>query len=194
VKLNDKGEITEFIEKPKEFVSDLAIIGIYYFKDGEYLRSELQYLIDNDIRDKGEYQLTNALENMKTKGSKFVTGKVVEWLDCGNKDSTVFTNQRYLEYIKHTPLMAESAKIVNSTLIQPVFIDEKVEIVNSVVGPHVSIGKNTKIQDSVVKNSIIQENTSIHCAILENSLLGSHVKYHRRPSDLSVGDFNVMIE
>lgn len=97
VKVDDSGIITDFVEKPQTFVSDLAIIGIYFFKDGEYLRKELQYLLDNNVREKGEYQLTNALENMKQKGTRFVPGKVDEWLDCGNKDATVHTNQRVLE-------------------------------------------------------------------------------------------------
>src|SRR5690606_5393444 len=83
VKLDAEGVISEFIEKPQTFVSDLAIIGIYYFRDGLNLRKELEHLIDNDIREKGEYQLTNALENMKAKGMKFTTGAVSEWLDCG---------------------------------------------------------------------------------------------------------------
>ena len=95
VKVNDKGVITDFIEKPKTFVSDLAIIGIYYFKDGENLKKELQHLIDNNIREKGEYQLTNALENMKSKGVEFIPGKVIEWLDCGNKDATVLYEQTH---------------------------------------------------------------------------------------------------
>jgi glucose-1-phosphate thymidylyltransferase len=89
VKVNEQGIITDFVEKPQDFISDLAIIGIYYFKDGEYLRKEMQYLIDNDIKEKGEYQLTNAMENMRKKGAKFLPGKVEEWLDCGNKDATV---------------------------------------------------------------------------------------------------------
>ena len=96
VKYNENNIITDFIEKPKEFVSDLAIIGIYYFKSGETHESELQYLIDNDIKEKGEYQLTNAMENMKNKGMQFVPGKVDEWLDCGNYAATVYTNQRVL--------------------------------------------------------------------------------------------------
>ncbi|OFY86745.1 MAG: nucleotidyltransferase, partial [Bacteroidetes bacterium RIFCSPLOWO2_12_FULL_31_6] len=100
VKVNADNVITDFVEKPKEYVSDLAIIGIYYFKDGIYLKNELQYLIDNNITEKGEFQLTNALENMKQKGTKFVPGKVDEWLDCGNYKATVYTNQRVLEFIK----------------------------------------------------------------------------------------------
>ncbi len=83
VKVDGSGNITDFVEKPETFVSDLAIIGIYYFKDGAYLKSELKYLLDNDIREKGEYQLTNALENMKSKGTQFAPGAVTEWLECG---------------------------------------------------------------------------------------------------------------
>jgi glucose-1-phosphate thymidylyltransferase len=192
IKTNQEGFITDFVEKPTEFVSDLAIIGIYYFKDGEYLRRELQYLLDNDIKDKGEYQLTNALENMKNKGVKFVPGKITEWLDCGNKDSTVFTNQRYLEYIKDTKLIADSAKIVNSTIIHPVYLGENVEIHNSVIGPHVSVGNHTKIKGSVIQNAIIQQHTQIENANLKNSMVGSHVKYSKESAELSVGDYNVL--
>lgn len=97
VKLNEQNFITDFIEKPHEFVSDLAIIGIYYFKDGGYLKREIQYLLDNDIKEKGEYQLTNVLENMKQKGTKFSVAQVSEWLDCGSKDNMLFTNKRLLE-------------------------------------------------------------------------------------------------
>src|SRR5690606_5031391 len=100
LKLDEAGEITAFVEKPQHFVSNLAIIGVYYFKDGENLRSELQFLIDNDIREKGEYQLTNAMENMKNKGLRFFADEVDEWLDCGNEDATIYTNQRILEIKK----------------------------------------------------------------------------------------------
>jgi glucose-1-phosphate thymidylyltransferase len=192
IKTDKDGYITDFIEKPTEFVSDLAIIGIYYIKDGEMLRKEMQYLLDNDIKEKGEYQLTNALESMKQKGIKFAPGKITEWLDCGNKDTTVYTNQRYLEYIKGTKLKADSAKIVNSTIIEPVYLGENVEIYHSVIGPHVSIGDNTKVKNSVIQNSIIQTNTQIENANLKDSMIGNHVKYQKEATDLSVGDYNVI--
>jgi glucose-1-phosphate thymidylyltransferase len=192
VKLNEKKEITDFVEKPETFVSDLAIIGIYYFKDGAYLKNELQYLLDNNIRDKGEFQLTNALENMKNKGTKFVPGKVTEWLDCGNKDATVYTNQRYLEYIKDQQLVDPSAELLNTILVPPVFIGKNVKIQNAVVGPHVSVGNNTSILDSVIKNSIIQENTTVINGNINNSMLGNFVKFEGKTSDLSVGDYNVI--
>lgn len=192
VKMDDDGKITEFVEKPETFVSDLAIIGIYYFNDGDNLKKELQYLIDNDIRDKGEYQITNALDNMKNKGAEFIPGQVTEWLDCGNKNATVYTNQRYLEYIKDTDLIAESAKVTNSVIIPPVYLGENVQITNSVVGPHVSVGDDTVIENSRVRNSIIQTNATVTDGVIENSMLGNFAAYHGEAKDLSVGDYNVI--
>ncbi len=193
VKLNDRNEITDFVEKPETFVSDLAIIGIYYFKDGAYLREELQYLLDNNILDKGEFQLTNALENMKNKGTRFIPGKISEWLDCGNKDATVYTNQRYLEYLRDShDLVSASAQVNNSVIIPPVFIGENVILNNAVVGPHVSVGNGTKISDSVISNSIVQENTVIKSANITNSMLGSFVTYQGTAADLSLGDYNTI--
>ncbi|QSE97488.1 sugar phosphate nucleotidyltransferase [Fulvivirga lutea] len=188
----DEGVITDFVEKPAEFVSDLAIIGIYYFKNGAFLRSELQYLIDNDIKVKGEYQLTNALENMKNKGSNFVPGQVSEWLDCGNKNATVYTNKRYLEFIKDEDLIAKSASIKNSVIIPPVYIGEKAVIENSIIGPHVSLGNKSSIKNSIVQNSIIQTNTNINNSNMKNSMLGNHVTLEGKSDDLSVGDYNTI--
>ena len=194
VKLNEQGQITDFVEKPETFVSDLAIIGIYYFQDGEYLRDELQYLLDNDIKDKGEYQLTNALENMKNKGTIFVPGQVTEWLDCGNKDATVFTNQRYLEYLKERgeSLVADSATITNSVIIEPVYIGENAVITNSVVGPHVSIGSKTNVRDSRVSNSIVQTSATVFNATITDSMIGNFASVSSKAADLSVGDYNVL--
>lgn len=188
VKLNSKGEIIELIEKPSVFVSDLAIIGIYFFKDGEKLGDEMQHLIDNNIKEKGEFQFTTALENMKKKGATFVPGQVEEWLDCGNKDNMVQTNQRYLEIIKDQNLVSAEATIVNSILIPPVFIGDHVVIENSVIGPHVSISEGTKVKDSRISNSIIQKSSVVSKGILDNSLLGNFVNFEGKSSGLDLGD------
>ncbi len=190
VKMDDQGHITDFIEKPKEFVSDLAIIGIYYFKDGLYLKENLQYLIDNDIKDKGEYQITDALERMKAAGTKFAPGKVIEWLDCGNRAATVNTNQRVLEFIRGGNNRSESAIIENSIIIDPCFIAEGVKISNSVVGPHVSIGKDTQISSSVISNSIIQTETTIDGLVAKDSMIGNKTTIKHSAKSLSVGDYN----
>lgn len=193
VKLADDQTITDFVEKPEHFVSDLAIIGIYYFKDGDYLKKQLQYLIDNNIRDKGEYQLTNALENMKNQGTKFTPGAVVEWLDCGNKDATVYTNQRILEFKKDEQMVASSVQQENATIIEPCFIGENVVIRNSTIGPHVSIGAGCVVTDSTVTNCLIQNETKIINAQLKNSMVGNHVTYSGSSEDVSLGDYSTVI-
>ncbi|TXB64693.1 nucleotidyltransferase [Vicingus serpentipes] len=190
VKLNEQNVITDFVEKPVEFVSDLAIIGIYYFKDGAYLKNELQYLIDNDIKEKGEYQLTNALENMKQKGTKFVPGKVNEWLDCGNYKATVYTNQRVLEHIKNENIVDASLKNEGSKIIEPCFIGKNVVLKNATIGPHVSIGDNSMIENSTITNTIIQTNTTITDSTLNNSMIGNFVKISNNAQELSIGDYN----
>lgn len=192
VKLDASNQITDFVEKPETFVSDLAIIGIYYFQDGENLKNELQYLLDNDIRDKGEYQLTNALENMKNKGLAFVPGEVEEWLDCGNKNAAVFTNERYLTYLNARDLTAPSAKVENSVLIQPVYLGENVVVKNSVIGPYVSIGKGTVVTGSTISSTIIQENAKVSQAVIANSMVGNFAEVTGKAADLSLGDYNVI--
>lgn len=191
VRLNDEGVITEFVEKPAEFVSDLAIIGVYYFKDGENLKHEMQYLLDNDVKVKGEYQLTDAMENMKQKGVKFYTGQVEEWLDCGNKDATLYTLQRILEIKKSTEtLQHESAVIENSSIIQPCFIGSGVTIKNSVVGPYTSLEANSSVENAVVSGSIVGEFSSVKNSVIKNSLFGNHVDCQSKPDELSLGDYS----
>lgn len=192
VKLDANNQITDFVEKPETFVSDLAIIGIYYFQDGENLKKELQYLLDNEIKDKGEYQLTNALENMKNKGLVFVPGQVDEWLDCGNKNATVFTNERYLTYLPASDLTHSTAKLENTILIQPVYLGENTVVKNSVIGPYVSIGKGTVVSDSILKSTIVQENAKVSGAVLTNSMVGNFAEVTGNAADLSLGDYNVI--
>ncbi|MTI30040.1 sugar phosphate nucleotidyltransferase [Xanthovirga aplysinae] len=194
VKLNADGVISDFIEKPTTFVSDLAIIGIYYFKAADSLKKELQYLVDNDLKVGGEFQLTDALENMKAKGAQLVTGKVDEWLDCGNKNATIHTNQRYLEFIREEDLISSSATIDNAVIIPPVFLGENTVVKNTVIGPHVSLGANTKVVDSRISNSIIQRNSEIKNVNLSNSMVGNFVNLKGKSSDMSIGDYNVVIE
>ena len=190
VKKDKEGIITDFIEKSKEFVSDEAIIGIYYFKSGETLRKELKYLIDNDIRGNNEYQLTDALENMKNQKVVFKSATVTEWLDCGNKDATVHTNQRILHHIRNR--VSKTSEQNFSVIIEPCFVDDGAIINNSVIGPYVSVGKDTIIKNSVISNSIIQTNCDIKEAVFSNSMIGNHVKINKEKDDFSIGDFNTI--
>jgi glucose-1-phosphate thymidylyltransferase len=192
VKTDENEIITGFVEKPQEFVSDLAIIGIYYFKDGELLQRELQYLQDNNIHVNGEFQLTAALENMQKKGVIFTPDKIDEWLDCGNKPATINTNTRLLaSYGGYT---ADTATVENSHIIEPCIIEDGTEITNSVIGPYVTIGKNCTISQSVISHALIQNNTDILNSNCTESMIGNNVKIAEAPKNYNLGDYNQIIE
>ncbi|WP_299182464.1 sugar phosphate nucleotidyltransferase [uncultured Chryseobacterium sp.] len=193
VKLDNYGFITDFVEKPQTFVSDLAIIGIYYFNSAEKLMDEINYIMDNDIRNGEEYQLTTALENLRAKGAKFTLGKVNDWMDCGNKNATVETNSKILDYEKENMSnFPASAVIENSLIIQPCFIGENVKISNSKIGPGVSLGNNTVVVNSNIENSLIQENTLINHGNLSNSMIGNSAQYFGVAREISLGDYSVL--
>ncbi|MEE0895106.1 MAG: sugar phosphate nucleotidyltransferase, partial [Bacteroidales bacterium] len=176
VRKNDDETINGFVEKPKEFVSNEAIIGIYYFKSGENLLSELQYLIDNNITKSGEYQLTDALQNMLDKGLKFKTNDVKEWLDCGNPAATINTNQRVLELKSgKEQLVSRDVKSNNSVIIPPVYIGKGVSISNSVIGPYVSIAEGCEINDCRIENTMIGKQCILSKSVIAESMIGNNV-------------------
>lgn len=194
IKLED-GYITDFIEKPKEFVSDLAIIGIYYFKSGEKVLDEIQYLIDNDLKENDEYQLTNVLESLKQQGAKFVPGTVNTWMDCGKKDPTVETNKLILGFEEKAgnDLVSEDVIMENSEIIQPCFIGKNVVLKNAKIGPYVSIGENSTVEDAAITNSLIQTNVTITNAALDNAMIGNYAKYNGKYTSVSIGDYTELI-
>lgn len=187
---NEDGQIRGFTEKPSTFVSDQAIIGIYYFKDGENLKNELQYLIDNDIKKGVEYQLTDALQNMMEKGMLFYSENVDEWLDCGNKMATIETNQRVLIRKKSTQYVDDSVELINSQIIAPCNIAKGVKIENSIVGPYVSIGEGSMISHALVENSILQTHVNVSQINIRNSMLGHSASVQAKPQQLSISDFS----
>jgi glucose-1-phosphate thymidylyltransferase len=195
VKLNANGAIIDFVEKPQTFVSDLAMIGIYYFKDGARLKQELQYLIDHNVIKSGEYQLPDALRRLTEAGVAFKPGTVDEWLDCGNKEVTVETNQRVLEHDAEAGRLQNlSTNFTDSVIIQPCYIGPNVRIERSVVGPHVSLGEGTVVTDVHIKNCIVGNQTILSKVNLSGAMIGSHAQYNGRAKDLSLGDFSTVNE
>jgi len=195
VKLNDKKEIVELVEKPEQFVSDLAVIGIYYFKDVSVLKEELQKVLDNNIINGGEYQINDGIKGMMARGKVFKTGEVSEWMDCGNKAVTLETNQRMLGFLKadgEEQLIATSIRNENSKIIEPCYIGENVVLKNTTIGPNVSIGNHCVIENSTIKNSLIQNNTTIKNANLDQAMIGNHVKYDGKFTKISIGDYSVL--
>lgn len=189
VKVNENNIITDFIEKSKEFVSNKAIIGVYYFKNSEMLRNEIKFILDNNLRGNNEYQLTDALENMKNKGFVFSPAVVDEWLDCGNKDATLYTNSKVLQRNTEN-VISLNVKIINSLIIPPCYIGEDSIIENSVLGPNVSVEQNSSIKNSVISDSIILSNSELFNQNFNNSFIGNNVNLKSHPIELNIGDFN----
>lgn len=196
VNLNERDEIVELVEKPKEFVSDQAVIGIYYFKEVSELKDALQFVLDNEIINGGEYQINDGIKRMMSDGKIFKTGTVEQWMDCGNKKVTVETNAQVLdnESKKGVNNISSSVILENATVIQPCFIGENVKLTNAIVGPHASIGANSEIANAVVSNSIIQHETKISNAVIADSMIGSYVVYKGLARDLSLGDYTTIDE
>lgn len=195
VKLNSKNEIVELVEKPKDFVSDLAVIGIYYFKDVSILKQELQHVLDHNILNGGEYQINDGIKRMMADGKIFKTGEVAEWMDCGNKAVTVETNTRMLGFLQsdgEEQMIATSVQLNNSKIIEPCYIGENVILNNSTVGPNVSIGNDCTLDGVLVKNSLIQSHNSIKNANLDQAMIGNHVRYDGNFKTISIGDYSVL--
>ena len=195
VKLNDNKEIVELVEKPEQFVSDLAVIGIYYFKEVSNLKTELQKVLDNNIINGGEYQINDGIKGMMANGKVFKTGEVSEWMDCGNKAVTLETNQRMLGFLKadgEEQLISKSVKNENSNIIEPCYIGENVVLKNATIGPNVSIGNNCVIENSEIRNSLIQNETIIKNANLDEAMIGNHVKYDGKFTKISIGDYSIL--
>lgn len=195
VKMNEEGNITDLVEKSPEFVSDLAVIGIYYFKDVEVLKQKLQAVLDENIIRGGEYQINDGIEKMKQDGAIFKPGQVDEWMDCGNKNVTVETNTRMLNFIKKEDeevLVHPHHTNENSTIIPPCYIGENVVLKNSTIGPNVSIGNGTLIENSEISHSLIQQEAEIKNANLNNSMIGNYAKFNGNFTSISIGDYSTL--
>ncbi|HLV63139.1 sugar phosphate nucleotidyltransferase [Galbibacter sp.] len=194
VDLNEHGHISGLVEKPENFVSDLAVIGIYYFKKGEELRAELQNVLDSNIKNGGEYQINDGIKALMAKGKKFVPGKVDHWMDCGNKEVTVATNSRILNFLQadNEHLISETVRIDNATIIPPCYIGEGVVLKDSTLGPNVSVGDHTIIENSTVAESLIQTNATIKNAKLSNAMIGNFATFDGNFTKISIGDYSVL--
>jgi glucose-1-phosphate thymidylyltransferase len=190
VETNSKGEIKGLVEKPQTQVSDLAVIGIYYFKEAADLKDELTAVMDEKLTRGGEYQINDGILRMIQKGKRFTTAEVSEWMDCGNPVITVETNQRMLRILETEGERLEGTYTNNnSTVIPPCYIADGVEIHNSTIGPFVSIGPDTRIENSTIENSMIQSNCVLSGVKLKDAMLGNHVKYNGDFSVVSLGDY-----
>jgi len=194
VKLDEKGAITELVEKPNKFVSDLAVIGIYYFKKIEKLKEALQTVIDEKLTHGGEYQINDGIKRLMAAGDLFLPGEVDEWMDCGNKEITLETNTKMLGFLEAEGkvLIHSSAVLENTTLIPPCYIGPNVRLNNVTIGPAVSVGSGTVIENTTLSHSLIQKNSHISNATLEDAMIGNQVVFDGQFTKISLGDYTEM--
>ncbi len=186
VELNEEGWIEHAIEKPSIPKSNNALVGLYKIKESAILFECFQQLFNENIKSNGEYNLTDALECMIKKGVKFQSFKVKHWFDCGKKESLLESNALLLK--KSGGITLNPEMYINSIIIPPVSIADGCVIENSIIGPHVTIGNNTNIKSSVVKDSIIGSYTTLDEVVLDNSLIGSDAAVKGLSRTLNIGD------
>jgi glucose-1-phosphate thymidylyltransferase len=186
VVVKDGDRISSFVEKPQEPISNEAIIGIYYVKDGGALGREIQHLIEHDVTGHGgEYQLTDALDRMLKAGAVFRTANVSEWLDCGTIPALKETTKVILD--KEETAEKEGA-VENSILIEPVYVGPDARVVDSVVGPYVAVHGGAEVANSVLKNTIVFADARVSDSSLDDSVIGQHAAVRNVSSPLNIGD------
>ncbi|MGB9824627.1 MAG: sugar nucleotidyltransferase [Candidatus Hydrothermia bacterium] len=186
--LDNDGFIVKVVEKPSHFISNLAISGIYFFRDSKLLKESLNYIIQNDIKTKGEYQLTDAIQHMLSRGYRPRAVFIDEWYDCGTVESLLATNKFLLH--KHQ----NKKSLPNALIIPPCFISDDAEINNSLVGPYVSVGKGAKIYNAIVQNSIINEYAEVENIIITSSIIGKDAYLKGSAKRVNLGDASEMVE
>lgn len=179
----ENGYVTRFVEKPQTPISNLAVVGVYYFKAWQKLMEAIDDIIVNDIQTKGEFYLADAMQRMIEKGAKLEAERITVWEDCGTREALLHTNRYLLS--KNGKDVGESE---SSLLIPPVHIAQGAQVRRSIVGPNVSISEGAVIEDSILRDCIISEEAHVINATLEWSLVGSNARVRGAFERLNVGD------
>lgn len=178
----EDGIVRNLVEKPEKPKSNLAIIGLYYVKDGSILKEHLERLVAGGHKTRGEYQLTDALQAMIKAGIEFKAYTVDGWYDCGKKETLVATNRHLLEKAEGI------TEVPGSVVIPPVFVSPSAVIESSVIGPYVSISDKAVVKKSIIENSIVGLGARVENALLNDSLIGHNAVVSGDFQALNVGD------
>ncbi len=179
------GRVVRLVEKPKTDEHRLAVIGVYYIKDGQWLTRAIDELMERRIQTQGEYYLADALQLMINQGAVLIPQKVEVWEDCGKPETVLHTN-RYL--LSKQQGDGGNAKLINSAVIPPVYIAPTARVENSVIGPYATIADHAYVCNALIRDSIIDEGAQICGTMLEGSLIGKNALVRGRYSRLNVGD------
>jgi glucose-1-phosphate thymidylyltransferase len=194
VAVREGDRVTRLVEKPDEPISNEAIIGIYYMKDLASLKTEIDYLIENDIRGKGdEFQLTDAFDRRLQKGDLFQTASVDAWMDCGTIPALLDTTTRILKRENEEGELHQGT-VKDSVIHDPVYIGPGAMVRDAVVGPNVSIEAGATVSNAVVRDSIVFQHARVEDAVLADSLVGRHAVAKSAVQSINVGDHSALNE
>lgn len=178
----NNGYIHRLVEKPENPISNLAIVGLYYIQNPQLLVDSLRIMVKNNIRTKGEFQLTDALQMMIEKGEKMEVFPVEGWYDCGKPETLLLTNQILLD--KKQNGVRPPGVLINP----PVYISPKAYVKDSVLGPYATIADGASVENSIIKNSIINSGAKVSDTLLENSIIGSNAVVKGSFKRINIGD------
>jgi len=184
-KVNASGKVELLVEKPQEFVSNKALVGIYFISDTAALKKSLGSLISNNIKTRGEYQLTDALQDMLKNGCEFTTGSISQWLDCGTPEILLESNRCLLANV-HQPDL--ETRFPDCKFEQPCFVGNQTELSNCSIGPFASIGENCKIKGTAIENSVISSGCTLSNSSMRNSILGENSSVNNFSGSLYTGN------
>ncbi|AOS83994.1 nucleotidyl transferase [Chlorobaculum limnaeum] len=184
VAVTEGDRIVKLVEKPEQPVSNLALVGLYFLHRAGTLFSSIEHIIANDIRTKGEFQLTDALQHMIDLGEPFSTFPVQGWYDCGKPETLLATNEVLLQ--KNHQQKSLPGCIVNP----PVFIADNAIITNSIIGPNATIAEHVVVKDSIIMNSIIGRKSQVSDIMLDRSIVGNNAVVSAMGHELNIGDYS----
>lgn len=177
-----QGYMTKIVEKPKEPVSKLANIGLYYIRSVDSLWQGIDQVLSRP-KNQGEYFLTDAFQWMIEHGKRILTAEVGGWYDCGKLDSLLETNEILLR-----KGAARRVEFPGVTIHDPVYIEDGVTVEKSEIGPNVSLEQGTRVTGSRLKNTIVGRNARLNSVVLDGSLLGNGVLVDGLQGSVTVGD------
>lgn len=183
------GHVTQFVEKPDSMDNKLAVIGMYYVKEAKDMLSAIEYQMDEDRQTKGEFYLADAFQIMVDRGSNFKVAEVDEWLDAGTTETLLETNRVLLQRGRDNIAGITAEGFV---IIPPVYIHPTAKITNSVIGPHVSLGRNCVIDNCIIRDAIVDEDSSIDNILLTHSIVGQNATIRGHFHTINVGDATVL--
>ncbi len=190
VKLDEKQNITDLIEKPQDYISDLAVVGIYYFKDISIIKNELKIHLNQKLSPGKEYLLNYGIERMIEKKKVFKSQEIETWMDCGTPKLLIDSAKKIMESQIILDENNSFLKSGNVKITQPVFIGKNVKIKDSKIGPFVSIGDNTDISNSNIESTLIYKSVKVSNADIKNSILGAYSVYDGSNKEIFLGDYS----